>query len=429
MQIFESHESNVRSYCRSFPVVFSTSQGSHITDESGERYIDFFCGAGSLNYGHNHPVLKKALMAYIAKDGLVHGLDMATEAKAALLRAFDETVLQPNGLDYKVQFTGPTGTNAVEAALKLARKVTARHTIVAFTNGYHGLTQGALAVTANAAYRHSDFTYRHDSVFLPYDGYMGFDTADYFEKLVTDRSSGLDLPAAVILETVQGEGGINIASDDWLRRIRAICDTHGILMIVDDIQMGCGRTGSYFSFTEAGIVPDIVVLSKSLSGYGLPMSVLLMKRELDQWAAGEHTGTFRGHNLAFVTATECLKFWADPGFVTGVREKSDYIAEKVIQILGRVSLPIVFRHKGMAFGLETDSGATATAISQAAFASGLIVETCGAEGHVLKLFPALTVSRETLDDGLAILETAMHAVANGETDALENANDKLVVGS
>jgi diaminobutyrate-2-oxoglutarate transaminase len=411
MQVFETHESNVRSYCRSFPVIFSTSQGSHITDINGDWYIDFFCGAGSLNYGHNHPALKKALLSYIEKDGIVHGLDMATEAKSALLTTFSETVLEPNGLDYKVQFTGPTGTNAVEAALKLARKITGRHTIVAFTNGYHGLTQGALAVTANAAYRHSDFTYRHDSVFVPFDGYMPFDTADYFEKLVTDRSSGLDLLAAVILETVQGEGGINIASDAWLRRIRAICDEHGILMIVDDIQMGCGRTGNFFSFTDAGIVPDIVVLSKSLSGYGLPMSVLLMKPDLDQWASGEHTGTFRGHNLAFVTATECLKFWADPSFVADVRAKSDYIAETVRQILSRVNLPISFRYKGMAFGLETASGEIATAISRAAFEVGRIVETCGADGHVLKLFPALTAPKELLAEGLSKLEEALHVVA------------------
>jgi len=417
MQVFTALESNVRSYCRSFPVIFASSQGSYITDEKGTSYLDFFCGAGSLNYGHNHPALKKSLLSYIERDGIVHGLDMATEAKSAFLTALNETALKPNNLDYKVQFTGPTGTNAVEAALKLVRKVTGRHTVVAFTNGYHGLTQGALAVTANASYRHSDFTYRNDSVFMPFDGYMSFDTADYFEKMVTDRSSGLDLPAAVILETVQGEGGINIASDAWLQRIRAICDEHGILMIVDDIQMGCGRTGNFFSFTESGIVPDIVVLSKSLSGYGLPMSVLLMKRDLDQWAAGEHTGTFRGHNLAFVTATECLKFWSDPAFVADVKQKSKYIGDKVEALLARVDLPISFRYKGMAFGLETDSGATATAISQAAFDLGLIVETCGADGHVLKLFPALTASIEILDEGLAKLEAAMTVVVKDAISA------------
>jgi diaminobutyrate-2-oxoglutarate transaminase len=264
MQIFERLESNVRGYCRAFPVVFRHARGARLVDEQGREYVDFFAGAGALNYGHNHPDLKRALLAYLAEDGVVHSLDMATTAKRALLERLQEVIFEPRRLDYKVQFPGPTGTNAVEAAIKLARKVTGRKTVVCFTNGFHGMTLGALALTGNAGKRAGAGVPLNYTTVMPFEGYAGtnIDPLLYFEALLADRSSGVEVPAAVIIETVQAEGGVNVASDAFLKRLRALTQRHGILLIVDDIQVGCGRTGPVISFESAGIKPDIVCLTK-----------------------------------------------------------------------------------------------------------------------------------------------------------------------
>ncbi len=256
MRVFENHESEVRGYIRSFPTIFETAKGAVLTDESGEEYIDFFAGAGTLNYGHNNEHITQALIDYLQKDGIVHGLDMATTAKKNFIQAFQSHILKPRNLDYTMQFTGPTGTNAVETALKLARLVKGRSNVVAFTNGYHGLTQGALSVTGNNEYRDESYISRMNAAFMPFDGYLGdADTIDYLHKFLSDNSSGLDTPAAIIVETIQGEGGINIASKEWLQGLEHLCREFDILLIIDDIQVGNGRTGDFFSFEFAGINP------------------------------------------------------------------------------------------------------------------------------------------------------------------------------
>ncbi|MEQ9682827.1 MAG: diaminobutyrate--2-oxoglutarate transaminase, partial [Rhodospirillales bacterium] len=290
MNTFERHESNVRGYIRNFPTVFTKAKDAKLTDQDGTQYIDFFAGAGVLNYGHNNAELKEAVMDYMAEDGIIHGLDMGTEAKETFLKTFHEVILKPRGMDYKIQFPGPTGTNAVESALKLARKVTGRTNVVSFTNAFHGMTAGALALTGNASKRAGAGVPLNNVTTMPFDGYMGkdVDTLDYFEKTLKDAGSGIDKPAAVIVETVQGEGGINLAGWKWLRRLRAICTQHDILMIVDDIQMGCGRTGPFFSFEPAAVMPDLICLSKAISGLGLPMALVLIRPDLDIWKPGEH---------------------------------------------------------------------------------------------------------------------------------------------
>lgn len=310
MRIFENLESEVRGYIRSFPTIFKKAKGATLTDEQGVEYIDFFAGAGTLNYGHNNEHISKALIEYLQEDGIVHGLDMATTAKKEFLQTFESLILKPRNLEYKLQFTGPTGTNAVETALKLARLVKGRSNVVAFTNGYHGLSQGSLAVTGNNEYRDESYISRTNATFMPFDGYFGdMNTLTYFRKFLEDGSSGVDLPAAVILETIQGEGGINVASKEWLQELEAICREFDILLIIDDIQVGNGRSGEFFSFEFAGINPDMVTLSKSIGG-GLPMALLLFKPHLDQWKPGEHTGTFRGNNLAFVASKVSLDhYW------------------------------------------------------------------------------------------------------------------------
>src|SRR5688572_26173076 len=281
--IFSTRESEVRSYCRAFPAVFAQARGACLYDEAGTEYIDFFAGAGTLNYGHNHPDIKAAVLEYLQQDGIIHGLDMWTVAKRQFLETFEDVILKPRNLSYKVQFTGPTGTNAVEAALKLARKVKNRGNIISFTNGYHGLSAGALAATGNRHFRTEAFINRADVSFMPFEGYFGpqVNTLEYLRRFLADASSGVDVPAAIIVETVQAEGGINVASVEWLKGLEALCSEFDILLIVDDIQTGNGRTGSFFSFEPAGIRPDIVTISKAIGGMGLPMSLVLIQPEID----------------------------------------------------------------------------------------------------------------------------------------------------
>ena len=417
VSIFEQYESGVRGYCRNFPTVFDTAKGAWMTDTKGRKYLDFFAGAGVLNYGHNPDRLKEALIAYIERDGITHTLDMYSDAKRRFMERFVEVILAPRTMDYKLQFPGPTGTNAVEAALKLARKVTGRERVVNFTNAFHGMTLGALAVTGNGFKRAGAGVPLNHAHAVPFDGYMGedVDTLDYLEALLTDDGSGLDLPAAVILETVQAEGGVNVASDEWLRRLREITRKHGILLIVDDIQVGCGRTGPFFSFESAGIDPDIVTLSKSLSGYGLPFALVLFKPELDQWAPGEHNGTFRGHCPAFVTATAALDFWVDPWLEKSVMTKGKLVADRLRRMARTNGANAKVRGRGLIWGIAFEDVELASKISAASFEQGLIIETAGVNDEVLKLLPSLTISEDELIKGLDIIEACLKKVLKGSS--------------
>ena len=411
MRIFEEMESEVRGYVRSFPVIFDRAEGSELFDENDNRYIDFFAGAGTLNYGHNNPKITEALIEYLQHKGIVHGLDKATIAKRTFLHKLRDTILAPRNLQYKVQFTGPTGTNAVETALKLARMVKRRSNIIAFTNGYHGLTMGALAATGNYFYKDESYGSRINTAFMPYDGFLGegVDTIDYMRRFLSDGSSGVDLPAAVIVETVQGEGGINVASDEWLRNLEALCREFDILLIIDDIQVGNGRTGTFFSFERAGIHPDMVTLSKSIGG-GLPMALLLMRPELDQWQPGEHTGTFRGNNLAFVGATQALSYWDNDDMPKVVEYKGQIIKDALDEMVKSFpELEPSVRGVGMVWGLQMSSGMASEA-SQEAFSRGLVLETAGADGQVLKFLPSLLIEEDILREGLEIVRQSLEAL-------------------
>ncbi|MBN1204930.1 MAG: diaminobutyrate--2-oxoglutarate transaminase [Myxococcaceae bacterium] len=410
--IFEQRESNVRSYSRAFPTVFQRAKGSEIFDASGRRYLDFFAGAGTLNYGHNPEALKKPLLEYLAQDGIIHALDAYTTAKRELLERFQALILAPRGMDHRVQFCGPTGTNAVEAALKLARKVTGRMGMFAFSGSYHGMSQGSSSVTGSRSVRASTGIPLGHTTFFPYpDGPGGaYDALPYMERMLADNCSGVDLPAAVILETVQMDGGIYIAPPEWLQALRAFTQRHGILLIVDDIQAGCGRTGRFFSFERAGITPDLVTLSKAIGGYGLPMSLLLMRPELDRWRPGEHTGTFRGNQLAFVAGSAALDFWKDERFTEELARKERAVADFLRQELTAKHSGLAVRGIGLAHGVDF-SGAggpeRASQVQRRCFERGLIVEQCGRDDVVVKLLPPLTTPLEQLLEGCGILRDAI----------------------
>ena len=414
-------ESEVRYYGRAFPRVFDRASGAMLWDKDGNRYLDFFAGCGALNYGHNHPVLKKALLDYIDSDSIAHGLDLMTSARERFLKAIDEVILKPRGLDYVVQFTGPTGTNAVEAALKLARKVTGRTNVISFTNGFHGMSLGALAATGSKYHRGPAGVPLYGTTTLPFEGYLGdkMDTIEYLSRLLTDPSSGMDTPAAVIVETVQGEGGLNTASPEWLRQLRAVCDEHGILMIVDDIQAGCGRTGTFFSFEPSGIQPDIVTLSKSFSGFGLPLAAVMLRRHLDQWKPAEHNGTFRGNNHAFVTATAALEyFWKDPKFIQDLENKSKYLNSRLKKLVDRFS-PQVEKvlGRGMMQGVRCKDPKQAKAVAEKAFVHGLLIERCGPNDEVVKCLMPLTITQDEIKEGMDILERAFYEVLDDRPPA------------
>src|SRR5690625_2480692 len=411
--VFERHESAPRSDCRIYPTVFASASNARQVDEDGRSYIDFFAGAGVLNFGHNNPRMKEALIEFIQADGVAHSLDTYTTAKRAFLEAFANTILLPRKMDYRMQFVGPTGTNAVEAALKLARKVTGRRTVVAFSHGFHGMTLGSLACTTNSTFRNASGVplehVRHEP-FGDEKPYLGGRLGDGDEVLgrlraaYADPSSGLEKPAAFIVEAIQAEGGVNVARADWLRDLEALARELGALLILDDIQAGCGRTGRYFSFEEAGISPDIVTLAKGIGGYGTPLAMNLVKPEHDRhWQPGEHTGTFRGQGFSFVAGRAGLRYFEDDVFLAEVVRKGRRMAQRLREREEKLGADRVRqRGRGMLQGLDVRDGELGRAIVAGCFEAGLLLGTCGSGGRVVKLIPPLTIDDVDLEEGLDI---------------------------
>ncbi|MDF0599261.1 diaminobutyrate--2-oxoglutarate transaminase [Psychromarinibacter sp. C21-152] len=420
-EIFERRESEARSYCRGFKTMFKKASGSELTDDKDRTYIDFLAGCSSLNYGHNDPDMKQALIDHISRDGIAHGLDLHTDAKSDFLKTFEEKILKPRGMDHKLMFTGPTGTNAVEAAMKLARNATGRENIIAFTDGFHGVTLGALAATGNGYHRGGAGITLNGVTRVPFDGYMGenCDTTTILEAMLQDGSSGVDAPAAIMLETVQGEGGLNAASTEWVQRVAELAKEHGALLIVDDIQAGCGRTGTFFSFEKMGIEPDIITMAKSVSGFGLPMGLVLVRPQHDVMGPAEHNGTFRGNTHAFVTARVAIeKFWSDDTFEKELAEKEKILSGAMDELAGIVGDTARLKGRGLMRGVDVGSGELAEEICGRAFEKGLVVETSGSDDEVVKILAPLTTPTETFRKGLDILlEAAREVVENHKTAA------------
>lgn len=412
--VFESYESEVRSYCRHFPTVFTKAKGAYFYDEDGRKYIDFFCGAGAVNYGHNNPEIKQKLIDYLNSDGVMHALDMYTVPKREFIATFEEKVLKPRGLEYKIQFPGPTGTNANEAALKLARKYTGRQNVFAFMGAFHGMTLGSLALTTDKGSRKGAGVPLNNVTFIPAP-YMfpELDTIAYMQRLLDDDHSGIEKPAAVFLETIQAEGGIHVFSVEFLQALRAFCTKNEILMVVDDVQVGCCRSGTFFSFERAGIQPDIVTMSKSIGGYGLPLAVTLIKPSIDVWTPGEHNGTFRGNQLAFVAAKGGLEYMLSHKVEEQVQKKSalikEFLEKEVISQDSRLQL----RGIGMIWGVEFENipiVGLADRVIEQCFSHGLIIEGAGRKNSVVKLMPPLVISEEDLLAGMQIIKQSVQEV-------------------
>lgn len=420
-QAFESYESQVRSYCRNFPTVFTTAKGPFLYDEQGREYIDFFCGAGALNYGHNPPLIRDRLVEYLQNDGVMHALDMYTRPKREFIEFYEEKVLKPRGLNYKLQFPGPTGTNAVEAALKLARKVKKRQNIFALMGGFHGMTLGSIALTTDAASRAGAGVPLGNVTHVPAP-YMfpGLDSIQYIETLLTDDHSGVEKPAAIILETTQADGGIYPMPTQYLRDLRDLCDRHDILMIVDDVQVGCARTGWFFSFERAGIVPDIVTQSKSIGGYGMPFALVLFRPELDVWEPGEHNGTFRGYQLSMVAAKAGLEIMLEEKVEEKVRGEEAILAGAMKEMEAIAPGKITTRGVGYVWGVDLSAcdgadapGTASKRVLDLAFENGLIVERVGRGNSVIKVMPELLIDQPTLRRGLDILTEAVRQAVAG----------------
>lgn len=402
--IYENVESNVRSYCRKYPISFDGAYGSKLY-AGGVEYIDFLAVAGSMNYGHNNPYIKKAIMNYLGENRPINLLDMYTPAKEEFLFTFKTEILMPRNLDYKIMCCGPTGTNGVEAAIKLSRKNTKRTEIIAFSGAFHGMTLGSLALTTDRMSREGSGVLLNHVTHIPYDGNGAVDSIEYLRWLLEDDHSGVDKPAAIILETVQAEGGVNIASVKWLRAVRDICDAYDILLIVDDIQVGNGRTGEFFSFERAGIVPDMVVLSKSISGFGLPMTLLLIRPDLDIFRPAEHNGTFRGNQLGFVGGTAAVKYFNKYNVSAEVKRKEFIVREYMDEYISRIDTRIKCRGIGLLWGIDLcniDPGMSRI-IMKKAFENRLIIELAGRHDSVIKIMPPLVIEDEVLIEGLEIL--------------------------
>ena len=303
-------------------------------------------------------------------------------------------------------FPGPTGTNGVEAALKLARKVKKRREIWCLMGCFHGMTLGSLALTSDSGSRGGAGVDMNNVTHIPAP-YMfpEFDTIKYMETLLTDDHSGVEKPAALVIETVQAEGGVWAFDVEWLKGVRELCDRHDILLIVDDIQVGCARTGTFFSFERAGIVPDMVIMSKSIGGYGLPFALTLFKPELDIWSPGEHNGTFRGNQLSMVAGKAGLEYMLENNIEAETRRKEvlvrDFMDKYIVPMGAKV------RGIGLIWGIEVKDGVEALRIANECFKNGLIIERAGRDNNVVKLMPALTIPDDQLLRGLEIIKNAM----------------------
>src|SRR5882757_1203768 len=417
----EQRESNARVYPRHFPFAVAEAAGSFVRDLDGNVFIDFLAGAGVLSFGHNHPELVAAATEQMGV--FTHGLDMASPAKDAFTEA--QLSMLPAGMRdrVKIQFCGPTGANAVDAAIKLVKTATGRGDIIAFSGGFHGSTHAAMAMTGNLSQKRPIANGMPGVHFFPFSSGgvpegvdpVSWDTTAValLEQALTDPNGGIPLPAAVIMEMVQGEGGVNPASIEFAQRVRRLTRELDIPLIVDEVQTGCGRTGTWFAFEQYNIEPDIIVASKALSGMGLPVAIIIYHERLDVWAPGAHTGTFRGNQLAFAAGAKAVELMHRDNILANVRARGTQV-ESRLAALADNPVVVEVRGRGLMWGIElappTD-GRSVTEVAEEvqahALRHGLIVELGGRADRVVRMLPPLNVTAEVLDVALDILVEAI----------------------
>jgi 2,4-diaminobutyrate 4-transaminase len=429
-------ESNVRSYPRKLPLAIAKAQGCWVTDVEGNEYLDCLAGAGTLALGHNHSAIIKSIQDTLASGLPLHTLDITTPLKDA----FSEALLAhfPGGKDeYRLQFCGPTGADATEAAVKLAKTFTGRGNVISFSGGYHGMTQGSLALTGNLGAKNAVPNLMPGVQFLPYPheyrcplglgGEAGVDALTYyFENFIEDVESGVVKPAAVILEAIQGEGGVVVGPAKWLRKIREVTEKHGILMIADEVQAGFCRSGKMFAFQHAGIEPDIVVMSKAVGG-SLPLAVLAIKKKFDAWQPAGHTGTFRGNQLAMATGYASLRIMREQDLAGNAQARGDFIRSELNRLAQEFPCIGNVRGRGLMIGIEIvderrpadrmgslpADAVLAAEIQKACFNNKLLLERGGRNGTVVRLLAPLIITQQECEE---LIKRFRQSVA----DALES---------
>lgn len=410
-------ESNVRSYPRKLPLAIAKAKGCWVTDVEGTEYLDCLAGAGTLALGHNHPAVIESIQETLNSGLPLHTLDLTTPLKDA----FTEALLSymPGGQEeYCLQFCGPTGADATEAAIKLAKTYTGRATVISFSGGYHGMTHGALAMTGNLSAKNAVNGLMPYVQFMPYPhpyrcplgigGEAGVEALTYyFEQFIEDVESGMTRPAAVILEAIQGEGGVVPAPKKWLQKIREVTEKHNIVLILDEVQAGFARSGQMFAFEDAGIEPDVVVMSKAVGG-SLPLAVLAIKRKFDAWQPAGHTGTFRGNQLAMGTGLATLTTIKNDNLAQNAQERGDWLQSQINLL--KDELPCIghVRGRGLMIGIEiiderqqpdrlgaypADSQLAAE-IQRACFENKLLLEKGGRGGTVIRLLCPLIITHD-----------------------------------
>jgi diaminobutyrate-2-oxoglutarate transaminase len=425
----DARESNARTYPRRLPIAIARAEGCYVEDLDGNVFIDFLNGAGTLPLGHSHPELIEAVQAQL--PSFQHGLDFPTEIRDEFVSAHLSMLPPEMQGRTKIAFCGPTGANAVEAALKLCKTATGRSDIVSFHGGYHGGSHGAMAVSGSVSQKARVAGQMPGVHFFPYPYAMrnplggdredlGARCAEYLERSLRDPIGGIPLPAAVLLEVVQGEGGVVAADSAFLQGVRRVTRELDIPLIVDEIQCGCGRTGTWFAFEQHGIVPDVIVASKAVGGLGMPASVILYDERLDAWDSGAHTGTFRGFQLAFAGGVAALRIIQRDGVLENVREMGELALAGLQDLADEFEIVGEARGAGLMLGLELIDPATgepnypaAAAVQRAALERGLIIELGGRDDCVVRLLPALNVSRATIEQALSILREALEVAAAG----------------
>ncbi|MBR3814679.1 MAG: diaminobutyrate--2-oxoglutarate transaminase family protein [Spirochaetaceae bacterium] len=430
----DSTESNARSYPRKFPFALAKAKGSWVEDVEGNKYLDFLCGAGTLALGHNDPEVNQAMVDMITSDAPLHTLDLTTPVKDKFVHTLLDLLPSELKDNAKIQFCSPSGTDATDAALKLCKTATGRTSIIAFSGGYHGMGHGALACTGNLNAKTKVNGLMPEVHFFPFPysyrcpfglgGEAGVDAAcAFFERTLKDPESGITKPAAVIIEPIQGEGGVIPAPVKFLQTIRRVTQELDIPLIVDEIQCGVGRSGKFFAFEYAGIVPDVILASKAIGGTQ-PMSVVIYNKKLDKWTPGAHAGTFRGNQLAMGAGTVVMNRVSKPEFLNDVVRKGEYIEKRLTELKAKVSIIGDIRGKGLMRGIEfvdpkgppdmlgslPASGDIAAAVQRWCFDHKLIVEKGGRNGSVMRCLCALNISDEDLKKAMDIFEEAVIAV-------------------